>query len=71
MGRSEESHASCPKGQGYFNGSKAPFGFHVEKIATPAGQKNKLVLDRSEAELVREVFRHTSPVAARSRPRAP
>ena len=43
--------------QGYFNGSMPPFGFRVEKIATPAGQKNKLVVNPAEADLVREVFR--------------
>lgn len=43
--------------QGFFNGSKAPFGFRVEKIATPTGSKNKLVLEPAEAELVREVYR--------------
>jgi site-specific DNA recombinase len=42
--------------QGYFNGSKPPFGFRVDKIATPSGQKNKLATDPIEAELVREVF---------------
>ena len=43
--------------QGYFNGSKPPFGFRVERIATASGPKNKLAIDLSEAELVREVFR--------------
>lgn len=43
--------------QGFFNGSKAPFGFRVEKVTTPAGSKNKLVVDSGEADLVREVFR--------------
>ena len=43
--------------QGYFNGSRPPFGFRVEKIATSAGPKNKLVIEPTEAELVREVFR--------------
>ncbi|HYQ41912.1 MAG TPA: recombinase family protein [Polyangiaceae bacterium] len=43
--------------QGYFNGSKPPFGFHVERIATASGPKNKLAIDQHEAELVREVFR--------------
>jgi site-specific DNA recombinase len=43
--------------QGYFNGSMPPFGFRVEKVVTPAGQKNKLVVNADEAELVREVFR--------------
>lgn len=43
--------------RGYFNGSQAPFGFRVEKITTPVGIKNKLAVDRAEAELVREVFR--------------
>jgi len=43
--------------QGYFNGSRPPFGFRVEKIATSAGPKNKLVIEPAEAELVREVFR--------------
>jgi DNA invertase Pin-like site-specific DNA recombinase len=42
--------------QGFFNGSKAPFGFRVEKVATAAGSKNKLVVDAGEAELLREVF---------------
>ncbi len=44
--------------QGYFNGSRPPFGFCVEKIATSAGPKNKLVIEPGEAELVREVYRH-------------
>lgn len=43
--------------QGFFNGSKAPFGFRVEKVTTPAGSKNKLIVDADEAGLVREVFR--------------
>src|SRR6478735_2797322 len=43
--------------QGFFNGSKPPFGFRVEKVSTPAGPKNKLVIEPAEAELVREVFR--------------
>ena len=43
--------------QGYFSGSRPPFGFRVEKIATSARQKNKLVIEPTEAELVREVFR--------------
>jgi len=43
--------------QGYFNGSRPPFGFRVEKVATSAGPKNKLVIEPTEAELVREVFR--------------
>ena len=36
---------------GYFNGSRPPFGFRVEKIATSAGPKNKLVIEPEEAEL--------------------
>ncbi|HVY26080.1 MAG TPA: recombinase family protein [Polyangiaceae bacterium] len=43
--------------QGFFNGSKAPFGFRVEKISTTAGLKNKLLIDPNEADVVREVFR--------------
>lgn len=43
--------------RGFFNGSKAPFGYCIEKITTAAGTKNKLEIERSEAELVREVFR--------------
>lgn len=43
--------------QGFFNGSKAPFGFRVEKISTTAGLKNKLLVDPHEADVVREVFR--------------
>lgn len=42
--------------QGFFNGSKTPFGFRVEKVATPGGSKNKLAVDAGEAELLREVF---------------
>jgi site-specific DNA recombinase len=42
--------------QGFFNGSKSPFGFRVEKVATPGGSKNKLAVDASEVELLREVF---------------
>lgn len=42
--------------QGFFNGSKAPFGFRVEKISTTAGLKNKLCVDLDEARIVREVF---------------
>lgn len=56
--------------QGYFNGSRPPFGFRVEKIATSAGPKNKLVIEPGEAELVREVFRHTWRAAARNPPPA-
>ena len=43
--------------QGYFNGSKPPFGFRVEKISTLAGPKNRLAIETAEADLVREVFR--------------
>ena len=44
--------------QGFFNGAKAPFGFAVEKIVTPSGaQKNKLVPNAMEADVLREVFR--------------
>lgn len=44
--------------QGYFNGARAPFGFAVEKVATPSGaQKNKLVPNAVEADVLREVFR--------------
>jgi site-specific DNA recombinase len=44
--------------QGFCNGSKPPFGFKIEKVTAPNGrQKNKLVVDVSEAEVVREVFK--------------
>ena len=43
--------------QGFFNGSRPPFGFRVEKMTTAAGPKNKLAIEPSEAELVREVCR--------------
>ena len=55
--------------QGYFNGSRPPFGFRVEKIATSAGPKNKLVIEPG-AELVRESFVSTWRAAARSPPPA-
>ena len=44
--------------QGFSNGSKPPFGFRIERVTAPNGrQKNKLVVDPTEAEIVRKVFR--------------
>ena len=43
--------------QGFFNGSRPPFGFRTEKIPTHARPKNKLVIDPAEADILREVFR--------------
>ncbi len=44
--------------QGYFNGSVAPFGFKVVKVAGPNGkrQKSKLAPDDAECEVVRHIF---------------
>ena len=44
--------------QGFSNGSKPPFGFKIEKVTAPNGrQKNRLVVDPTEADIVREAFR--------------
>lgn len=44
--------------QGFFNGSKPPFGFSIEKVeARPGTFKNKLVPNPMEADAMREVFR--------------
>jgi hypothetical protein len=43
--------------QGYFNGTKPPFGFAVERVTSPTGKpKRRLVPDAGEAPLVRRVF---------------
>ncbi len=43
--------------QGYFNGTKPPFGFAVERVTSPSGKaKRRLVAEPQEARLVREVF---------------
>ena len=39
--------------QGNFNGSRPPFGFKVVEVA---GNKKRLKLDESEAEIVKEIF---------------
>ena len=57
--------------QGYFNGSRAPFGFHVEKVTTPAGQRTSSSWTAARPNSCGRSFGSTSQVAARSRPRAP
>ena len=45
--------------QGYFNGSKAPFGYKTidaGQTGTRGRVKKKLAIDESEAEIVREIF---------------
>jgi hypothetical protein len=44
--------------QGYFNGSRTPFGFKTEALDLPAakGRKKRLVIDEAEAITVRRVF---------------
>ncbi|MBK8995681.1 MAG: recombinase family protein [Myxococcales bacterium] len=43
--------------QGYFNGTKPPYGFAVERVTSPSGKpKRRLVPDAEEARIVREVF---------------
>lgn len=45
--------------QGYFNGSKPPFGYktiEVEKNTAKGGKKKRLVINESEAAVVRRVF---------------
>lgn len=44
--------------QGYFNGTRAPFGFAIEKVKREGGKtKQKLVLHPEEAQLVREIYK--------------
>ena len=44
--------------RGFFNGSRPPFGFRVERRPGPGGdEKNHLVPDPTEAEITRELFR--------------
>ena len=44
--------------QGFFNGSKPPFGYKTEELDLPAakGKKKRLVVDEAEAPLVRRIF---------------
>lgn len=44
--------------QGFFNGSKPPFGYKTEELDLPAakGKKKRLVVDEAEAPTVRRVF---------------
>jgi site-specific DNA recombinase len=43
--------------QGYFNGTKPPFGFAVERVTSSSGKpKRRLVPDATEAPLMRRVF---------------
>jgi DNA invertase Pin-like site-specific DNA recombinase len=44
--------------QGYFNGSKPPFGYKTEELDLPAakGKKKRLVIDEAEAPTVRRIF---------------
>ncbi|GMV19755.1 MAG: recombinase [Polyangiaceae bacterium] len=43
--------------QGYFNGTKPPFGFTVERVTSPSGKpKRRLVPDAAEVPVVRQVF---------------
>ncbi|WP_420821450.1 recombinase family protein [Rhodoferax sediminis] len=44
--------------QGFFNGSKPPFGYKTEEVDLPAakGKKKRLVIDEAEAPTVRRIF---------------
>jgi site-specific DNA recombinase len=44
--------------QGFFNGSKPPFGYKTEELDLPAakGRKKRLVIDETEAPIVRRMF---------------
>jgi site-specific DNA recombinase len=44
--------------QGFFNGSRPPFGYKIQELDLPAakGKKKRLAVDESEAPLVRRVF---------------
>lgn len=44
--------------QGYFNGSRTPFGYRVQELDLPAakGRKKRLAIDEVEAVTVRQVF---------------
>lgn len=43
--------------QGYFNGSRPPYGYAVEKVADGSGAgKGRLVVNKQEAEVVKRVF---------------
>lgn len=44
--------------QGFFNGSKPPFGYKTEELDLPAakGKKKRLVIDEAEAPTVRRIF---------------
>ncbi len=44
--------------QGFFNGSRTPFGFKTEELdlAAAKGKKKRLVIDETEAPLVRRIF---------------
>ncbi len=44
--------------QGFFNGSKPPFGYKTEELDLPAarGKKKRLVIDETEAPIVRRIF---------------
>ena len=44
--------------QGFFNGSKPPFGYKTQELDLPAakGKKKRLVIDETEAPTVRRIF---------------
>jgi site-specific DNA recombinase len=44
--------------QGFFNGSRPPFGYKIQEVDLPAakGKKKRLAIDESEAPLVRRIF---------------
>ena len=44
--------------QGYFNGSRPPFGYRTQELDLPAakGRKKRLAIDEAEAVTVRQVF---------------
>ena len=44
--------------QGYFNGSKPPFGYKTAEVDVPAakGKKKRLVIDEAEAPTVKRIF---------------
>lgn len=44
--------------QGFFNGSKPPFGYKTQELNFPAakGKKKRLIIDETEAPTVRRIF---------------
>jgi site-specific DNA recombinase len=42
---------------GWYNGGFPPFGYDLTTVKTPKGMKRKLVINASEAKIVRHIFR--------------